>query len=301
MKTKTSILLPLILVALVASQVAFAQASETSSTVSLSHFSVQASYPAEVLPGDSVTISVQAKAKSSFNLISLTIQVYYADASTLHEVTSATLGSNTYMNNGMSINKDVQFTVPKDMPRTSLIALFSENVRVAYYDYYHYYPAAYYAANYSYPNWYNYNYYSYPYMYYAYPVASYSSSTDDGVGPLSYVKATTPEYVSLQSEYNSLQQNLQQVQADNQKLQQDLTAAQGTISQKDAQIADLNQQLDSAKTTSTTLGIATLAAAAIAVVLALFAVMRGRSKGPSKTAPATSQAPPEKSTDTAKQ
>ena len=290
------LVIPIILLAFAASQPAIAQTGQVSSTVNLNHLNVQASYPAEVLPGDSVTINVQAKAKSSFTLVSLTLAVYYADGSSLHQITSATLASNTYMSNGQSVSKDVQFTVPTSVPRTSLIALFSENVRVAYYDYYYYPAAYYYPVNYSYPYWY-YNYYYYPYMYYAYPSASYSTSTDDEVSALSYVKATTPEYVSLLSQYEALQQNLQQVQADNQKLQQQLNEAQSTISQKDAQIADLNQQLDSAKATGTTIGVAALAVVAVAVIVAVVAVMRGRSRGTSKANMEPSTSPPKKSAD----
>lgn len=296
MKMNATLVLPIILLALAlaASQPALAQTGDVSSTVDLGHFNVQASYPAEVLPGNSVTVHIQAKAKSSFNLVSLTLAVYYADGSSLRQVTSATLASNTHMNSGQSVNKDVLFTVPSSVPRTSLIALFSESVRVAYYDYYYYPAVYYYPVNYSYPYWY-YDYYYYPYMYYyAYPSASYSTTTDDELSALSYVKATTPEYVSLQSQYDTLQQNLQQVQADNQKLQQDLNAAQSTITQKDAQIADLNQQLDSAKATGTTIGVAALALVAVVVIVAVVAVMRGRSKGTSKTTTELSPTTPEK-------
>jgi len=296
MKMNATLVLPIMLLALVASQPVFGPTGQVSSTVNLKYLNVRASYPAEVLPGDSVTLQVQAKAKSGFNLVSLTLAVYYADGSSLRQITSATLASNMYMSSGQSVNKDVQFTVPASVPRTSLIALFSESVRVAYYDYYFYPAVYYYPVNYSYPYWY-YDYYYYPYMYYGYPSASYSTATDDEVGALSYVKATTPEFVSLQSQYDTLQQNLQQVQADNQKLQQDLNEAHSTISQKDAQIADLNQQLDSAKATGTTIGVAALALVAVAVIVAVVAVMRGRSKGNSKTPAEPAPSSPEKSTD----
>jgi peptidoglycan hydrolase CwlO-like protein len=290
MQRKMPIVLLVMLLAIIATQSVFAQTSQTTSTVTLRYFNIQATYPAEALPGDSASVHVQANAKSTFYLQSLTIQVYYADSSSLHQITSATLGSNTYLNSGGSVTKDVQFTVPKDMPRTSLIAVFTENVRTASYDYYYYYPVGAYYYNYSYP-YYDYYYY-YPYTYYMYPSQSYSTATDDVVSPLSYVKATTPEYVSLQSEYNTLQQNYQQVQADNQKLQQQLNDAQNQISQKDAQIADLNQQLESAKSTSTTLGIGALVLVVAAVAVAAFAVMRGRSKAaPQKTATSDTTSP----------
>jgi hypothetical protein len=275
MQRKMPIVLLVMLLAIIATQSVFAQTSQTTSTVTLRYFNIQATYPAEALPGDSASVHVQANAKSTFYLQSLTIQVYYAD---------------TYLNSGGSVTKDVQFTVPKDMPRTSLIAVFTENVRTASYDYYYYYPVGAYYYNYSYP-YYDYYYY-YPYTYYMYPSQSYSTATDDVVSPLSYVKATTPEYVSLQSEYNTLQQNYQQVQADNQKLQQQLNDAQNQISQKDAQIADLNQQLESAKSTSTTLGIGALVLVVAAVAVAAFAVMRGRSKAaPQKTATSDTTSP----------
>jgi hypothetical protein len=275
-----------ILVILVASlslsPFAFAQPSQTSSSLTLTYLTVQLTYPSEVLPGDSVTLNIQATARSRINSASLTAQVYYPDSSTLHQLASATLSSNYYMNSGSSLSKQVQFNIPQDVPRTSLVAVLTEKVQTVYASYYYYYPSRY---NYSYPYcYYYYDHYCY-YGYAYYPTYSYSTTTDSGVTALSYVKATTPEYFSLQSQYEDLQaqyqslqsqlqaaqQQLAQSQAQNQQLTQNLQNSQTTIAQRDAAIAGLNQQLSQTQNTNTTLEAIAIGLAIISVVFGLVA------------------------------
>jgi NADH:ubiquinone oxidoreductase subunit B-like Fe-S oxidoreductase len=71
-----------------------------------------------------------------------------------------------------------------------------------------------------------------------YPSYSYGTSTDQAIAPLSYIKATTPEFVALQSGYQKLQQQVNQTQSQNRQLQI-------TASQQSAAINQLNQQLAS--------------------------------------------------------
>jgi hypothetical protein len=243
-----------------------AQPSQVSTAVNLSYLTVELTYPSEVLPGQSATISVQANAKDYFRLVKLVLQVYYADGNNLKLLTTATVASDVYLSKSNQLTKDVQAAVPADAPRTSLVAIVSENVKTPYYDYYPYSYFYYGAA-------------SNPYFYYVYPPYYYLSVTDDALAPLSYVKATTPEYVSLQTEYQMLEQKLNQTQADNHKLQQDLQAAQSSVAQKDSMIADLNKQLTSAQTMIGTLGAISVIFAGIAVGLGFFH-FRGRIKRP---------------------
>jgi hypothetical protein len=260
----------------------FAQPTQTSYTVNLTYLTVQLSYPSEVMPGDSVTVNLQATTKSYVDSISLTTQVLYADNGSLHQLASATVSNNNnyYANSSSTLSKQIQFTVPQDAPRTSLVAALTEKIQSTSYSYYpaYYYPAYYDSSS---PNCYYYpDYWSYDYGYctyygtaYGFPSYSYNATSDVGVAPLSYIKATTPEYVSLQSEYQMVQQQLAQSQTQNQQLQ-------NTIAQRDATIANLNQQLSSNQTMIGTLELvaAGLAVVAIGVVIAYLGKGKGRTQ-----------------------
>ena len=238
---------------------AYAQSTQVTNNVTLEHLNVQLTYPSEVLPGQSITINLQAKAKDSFRLTSLVIQVYLANSSSLRQLTSTTVAQDLSMSSGAQISKDIQVPVPLDAPRTSLIAVVSESVRMTYYYY-----------SYWYPYWYPYDNYSWPYFY-AYPSYYYRTVADDAIAPFTYVKATTPEYVVLQSQYEQLQQSLNQAQAQNQQLQQDLQNAKNTIAQRDSTVADLNKQLTSLQNTLTMVeGIAVILAIAIIALVGLY-------------------------------
>jgi len=238
---------------------AYAQSTQVTNNVTLEHLNVQLTYPSEVLPGQSITINLQAKAKDSFRLTSLVIHVYLANSSSLRQLTSTTVAQDLSMSSGAQISKDIQVPVPLDAPRTSLIAVVSESVRMTYYYY-----------SYWYPYWYPYDNYSWPYFY-AYPSYYYRTVADDAIAPSTYVKATTPEYVVLQSQYEQLQQSLNQAQAQNQQLQQDLQNAKNTIAQRDSTVADLNKQLTSLQNTLTMVeGIAVILAIVIVVLVGLY-------------------------------
>lgn len=255
-----------------AGQLVLADSTQVSNTVSLSHLSIKLAYPSEVLPGQSITINIQATARGSFRLKSLEVQVYFADGNNLRQLTTATVSKDLYMSKGDQINKDIQTAVPADAPRTALIALVSETATMTYYDYsyYYYYPPYYYGN------------YSYYYVYY--PSYSYSSVTDDGIAPLSYIKATTPEYVSLQTAYQMLQQKLDQSQAENQQLKQTLDARQATINQLNSDIAALNQKFTSAQGTITLLEVTSIILVGILVALAVY-TFRERNRRAAGAAP----------------
>ena len=290
---KLTLLLGICMAAIAHGQFAAAQPNQTSYTVNLTYLSVQLSYPSTVLPGDSVSVNLQANAKSSINAVSLTAQVYYADGASLHQLASATINSN-YMQNAGSLSKQIQFTIPTDAPRTSLFAALTESVQQTHTSYYYYpvyynYSSPYCDYAYYYGYYCDYTYYgTYPYSNYgAYPSYSYSTTTDSGTAPLSYIKAVTPEYVSLQSEYQMVQQQLtqsqqqlSQSQSENQQLKQNLQDAQNSISQKDATISSLNQQSTSIQNMNSTLKSG---AAVLAIIVLLLAILlaheRGKNRG----------------------
>ena len=292
--------LPFLMVVIVASLAlsypVLAQSNQTSYTVNLTYLTVNLSYPSQVLPGDNVVVNLQASAKRSLDSISLNVQIFYSNGSTLHQVASASADSN-YMNSGESLSKTIQFTIPQDAPRTSLVASLTENVQSAYYAYsYAFYPMNYnYSSSncYYYPDWYYYDYgycnynYGYPFYpyYYPYPSDTYSTITDSGVAPLSYIKATTPEYTALQSQYQSLQQQLQQNQAENQQLNQTLQSAQNTIAQQNATIANLHQEFNSSRQTTSTFEVAAIGFAAVAVGVFVAFLRKGKAQPKPKPNP----------------
>jgi len=258
-------------------QTVYAQSNQVSNSLTLSHLSIQLTYPSEVLPGQSATVNVKAKALDNFQLNSFFIQVYLADPNTLRQLTNTTAAENVWMYSGDQINKDIQVAVPLDALRTSLIALVSENVRTTYYYYSYSYD---WMGNYSYP--------------YRFASPSFYSRTvsDDAVTSLTYIKAATPEYTALQSQYPQLQQSLnqtqgslKQTQAQDQKLQADLQNAQNTITQKNSTLAGLNKQLASLQNTVTLLEAISVILVVLIVLLGLYS--RGRKTNRAKDAGVT--------------
>jgi len=219
MKIKPTILVlsTVIMVILFMNHSAYAQSvqsAQVTNNVSLRFLDVQLTYPSQALPGQSVTVNVQAKAKSGFQLSNLLLQVYVADPNSINmrELSSVTVAQGLEMSTGGQINKVIQVPVPADVPRTSLIARVSENVTLTVF-------IVYINSN--------------P----ALQPAPYNTATgDDAITPLTYIAATTPEYVTLQSQYQQVQQGLTQSLAQIVKLQQ-------TVAQENATIYQLNEQL----------------------------------------------------------
>ncbi len=268
-----------------ASHLGFSQSSQSSTRVSLQYLNIQVTYPAQVMPGDSITVNLQATAKKSIDTLSLTTQVYYSDGSSLHELASGIFNSNN-MGTGSSFSKQIQFTIPQDAPRTSMVAVLTESVKTSYTTYYYYPVYCNYTSPYPHSGYYcGYDYHGYI----AYPSYSYATSTDAGLSPLSYVKATTPEYTALLSQNQALQQELAQSQAQNLQLQQQLQNAQSSNAQKDATISDLNQRLNASQGNNTTFESAAVAFAILAALLGALAIYfhRGRTTTQTKTKPET--------------
>jgi len=255
---------------------AFAQPTQASYTVNLNSFTLQLTYPAQVLPGGSVSVSVQANPKSEgVYLQSLTATIYYADSTGLHSIATETLVSTpayaygSYVTSAFS--KSFTVNVPQDAPRTSLVVVFSESVQSTYY---FAYPCVVdvFLAECTYP-------------YGGYPYSSYSIMSDDAIAPLSYVQATTPEYVALQSTYQALQQQLNGTQAQLSQSQAQLAQSQtqnqqlqSTVSQQGDKINQLNQQLAIANAMSQTYRWTTLALGIVAVILLVFTVYLWRTR-----------------------
>jgi hypothetical protein len=242
---------------------AFAQPTQVSYVVNLNSFTLQVTYPSEVMPGGNVTVNIQGSPKSNkLYLQNLTATIYYADATGLHQLATQNIVSNPPNNYGYyesyanesyttgSFSENFTVNVPRNAPRTSLVAIFSEIVQSQSL-----------VLNY----------------------ASYTTTTDDAIAPLSYIKATTPEYVTLQSEYQMLQRQLNQTQAQIAQNKQ----LQATISQQSTMISQLNQELASANGTAQTYEIVavvfvSIAVAIIAVALTTFSIYREKQRENSK-------------------
>jgi hypothetical protein len=221
------------------------------------------------MPGETVSVSVQAKPKSSgVYLQNLTATIYYADQAGLHLISTQTIVSNpansygSYVTQGYAKNFTV--SVPQNAPRTSLIAVFSETVHSTYY-------------------------YGYPcvidvflgyctFQYGWYTSNPYRTTIDDAIAPLSYIEATTPEYVSLQSTYQMVQQQLNQTQLQLKQSQTQNQQLQNVISQQNTTISQLNQQLASANAMTQTYQLVALGLGILAVVLAVFAIYQWSTK-----------------------
>ena len=219
-------LLAAVIASLFLNPLVYAQSSQVVGRVSLTHLNVQLTYPSNVLPGQSVTVGVQAQAKGSFQLASLTMQVYYVDPQLgLRQLASTIVAQGLTMSNGGQINKVVQVTIPTDAPRTSLIARVAENITLTIFIVYNNGSPSTQAAPY------------------------YSATSDDAIAPLTYIMSPTPEYEALQSQYQTLQSQYQQLRqglnqslAQNVKLQQSLQAAQNTIAHAQSTNDDLKNR-----------------------------------------------------------
>ena len=275
-----------------------AYAQSTQYTVKLNAYNLLVTCPAEVMPGETVTFNVQGNPTASgVYLQSLTATIYYANASSLHQlatenlvVSSSPNAYNNYVSYGYygSFNKNFTVNVPDNATATPLVAIFSETVMPKYQGWNPYSPSySYYQSHYnnptSYPYYPYYPYYlSYPYLpaypyyptYPAYspsytPTSSYGS--DQSVTSLSYVKASTPESVTVQSENQMLQQQLNQTQGEIQQLQ-------GKISQQNSTIIQLTQQVAAVNGIVQAYQALTLTFAVVAVVLLVYAIIQRRKR-----------------------
>jgi hypothetical protein len=81
----------LVLSALSLSQV-LAQQTQASYAVNLSSFTLQVTYPSEVMPRENITVNVQASPKTTGTYLqTLAATVYYGDTSGLHTITTQPL------------------------------------------------------------------------------------------------------------------------------------------------------------------------------------------------------------------
>jgi len=177
-------------------------------TCSTSHFEIDLTYPNATKPGDTISILLKAKAKGTTQIKELTfnLDAYTLDGGLLR-ISELTIVKKKLVRSGDSWSQTFNVTVPSDTPRSTLIGSFTEvwdepiyYVVVVYND----------TAPVSIDWWWYLDHEPYywwgrkgvwPYGYY-YDVKTFSTSSNPVA--LSYVLATTPEYVKLKSEEEAL-------------------------------------------------------------------------------------------------
>ncbi len=174
---------------------------------SLSSFDIDIEYPSTVKPGDTVTISVTATSKSSVYVQDLTAEILVPSlGGEMRLIYTLSIVKDESASSGSRYSRSAVVTIPSDVLRSYMMVTVAQSVRTysysySYYPYSYYYP---YSGYYPYGrSWYNASYNRYWWPTY-YLTRSYSDSVENGLAPLSYVLATTPEYTELKGEYDKL-------------------------------------------------------------------------------------------------
>jgi hypothetical protein len=233
----------------------------------LRSFDVTFTFPKTVKPGDPVTVSVNAVAKSSVRLVDVSIQVLaFTEGGDLQSIGSASLVSNQYVSSGERLTKDLTVTVPANAPRSELTAVFSQTTASSYSYYSYYYPSYYYYGHYSY-----YWYYPYYYSYY-YPQTPSEQYVESKVLPCSYVLATTPEEAKLKADYDSLNTQYN-----------DLSARYQQATEQNRQLSEKYAQATQDASNSKIMAYTFLGATVILAVLAAFLALHRHQKPAAQT------------------
>lgn len=175
-------------------------ASQTVTTISTDHFTVQLTFPESADPGNTITISTTTTAKSSGQVDNLSIEVLTYVNRQLSKATSATILTNRQVHSGNTWQTTLTVTISPNADRSVMVGIVTEawEETSSYYNSYGYLP------------YYPYYYPSYPYnstMYYVYePSYVTVQKSSQQTLPLTYVLATTPEYEQLSTQYKALLQ-----------------------------------------------------------------------------------------------
>jgi hypothetical protein len=184
--------------------------SQTVTSVSTDHFTVQFTFPGSADPGNTITISTITTAKASETVKSLSIDVYAYVNEQLAKTTSTAVLANKNVYSGNTWQTTLTLTIPTNANRSVLVGTVTEvwqEITGGYYygtDYWPYYNPYY--TPYHYPHYSS----SYPvnsmYQYTMEPsYVSVEKSSQQSL-PLTYVLATTPEYEQLSAQHKELQQ-----------------------------------------------------------------------------------------------
>jgi hypothetical protein len=199
-----------------------APASQTVSSVSTDHFTVQFTFPESADPGDTITISTVTTAKASEQVDSLSIGVFAYVNGQLVQTTSTAVLTDTSVSSGNTWQTTLTMTIPANANRSVTIGTVTEawEETSSYYNSYAYWPYQpyYYPPVSASPTAIR----PHPYNYAMYLVnqPSYVTVQKSSVQtlPLTYVLASTPEYEQLSAQQKQLQQEYDSVLTKNNEL-----------------------------------------------------------------------------------
>ncbi len=260
----------------------------TTKTATLPNFNVEFNFPSEGNPGDNVVLSIKAVARENVRLGELTIHVYaYAGHGEQRTILVDTIAEDGRVKNGETFHRSYTATLPTDIPRSPLMATVHETARTyrtAYTSYYTWW----------YPPYWNYSWTGWPYWGVPYRYTYSSEQTTFTSVPLTYVKATTPEYEKLRSDYDLLSESYSDLQSDYEKSQEEYNSlkteyeslkaehqtalSEGTSLR--AELASIKAQLAETRDLMYVFAITTAALAAITLLVALIPGRASRSPKP---------------------
>jgi len=195
---RLSLIVSLLVLAVFLANAASVSAAPDQRRFSLVYFDVDVAYPANGKPGETITASITATAKKDCEVQDLSVELFvYSASGDPRSIGSTSIAKQVSVVSGNSFQKSAAYTIPTDAPRSFLMAVASETIRTYSYTYSYYY---------GYPYWWWYN--ASRYWWGWYPVyygwRSYADTVDKEAGPLTYVLATTPEYIQLKADYDKL-------------------------------------------------------------------------------------------------
>ena len=235
-------------------------ASQTVTTVSTDHFTVQFTFPESTDPGKTITISTVTTAKASKQVNSLSIEILAYVNKQLAKVATATVLTDRHVSSGNSWQTTLTVTVPQNIDRSMMIGTVIEvwEETSSYYQSYGYWP--YYP--YYYPPDPNYT------VYYVYePSYITVRKTSQLTLPLTYILATTPEYEQLSAEHKQLQQEYDSLLAKHSELSSQYESLRSDYDQLGSKYEAATSELSNFKIYTYVLIVATVALAGVLVFL----------------------------------
>lgn len=182
-------------------------ASQTVTTISTDHFTVEFTFPESTDPGKTITISTVTTAKVSKHVDNLSVEILAYVNRQLAEVATATVLTDRQVHSGNTWQTTLTVTIPQNIDRSMMIGTLTEvwEETSSYYQSYGYWP--YYPYYYpSHRHYYDSDSYNYT-VYYVYaPSYVTVQKSSQQTLPLTYVLATTPEYEELSARHKELQQ-----------------------------------------------------------------------------------------------
>jgi len=200
---------------------------------SLVYFDVDVTYPPKGNPGETITISITATAKKDCEVQDLSVELFvYSASGDPRSIGSTTVARQVSVASGNCFQKSVAYTIPMDAPRSFLMAVVSETIRTYSYSYSYYYV---------YPYWWWHNVTRYWWGWYPvyYGWRTYTDIVDKEAGPLTYVLATTPEYVQLKADYDKLTSDYNRLSSEYSAL----SARYNRLSEEQQRLASENESL----------------------------------------------------------